>query len=83
MPQVSLYVDEETMEGLRTEAALEGTSLSKYVAARIRRRDRPDTPSGLPEGLLDRLYGCLADDDTFERPPQLDFSLDAPRLSFE
>ncbi|MBQ9001933.1 MAG: antitoxin [Eggerthellaceae bacterium] len=81
MPQVSLYVDDETMAALRSGAAAEGLSLSKYVMERVA-DGRGATPSGLPEGLLESLYGCLADDDSFERPAQLDFSFDADRLSF-
>ena len=32
MPQLSLYMDEPTMEGLRRDAAREGKTLSKFVA---------------------------------------------------
>ena len=83
MPQVSLYVDEPTMKALREEAASEGVSLPKHVAARLKSEGRCTTPSGLPEGYLDSLYGCLADDHTFERPTQPAFALDAPRLAFD
>ena len=31
MPQLSLYMDEPTMEGLRRDAAREGKTLSKFV----------------------------------------------------
>lgn len=72
MPQVSLYLDDETMEVVRAGAKAEGVSLSKHVCNIIHgMRPRCDTPSGLPEGLLDRLYGSI-DDDTFVRPPQLE-----------
>ena len=83
MPQVSLYVDEPTMETLRSEADREGVSLSRYVASRLKSTGRCTTPSGLPDGFLDSLYGCLSDDDSFVRPVQPDFTLDAPRLAFE
>lgn len=83
MPQVSLYVDDQAMEELRADAAREGTSLSKYVAARIRRDSQLGVVSGAPTQLLDKLYGCLADDDSFARPPQLEYDFDAPRLAFE
>ena len=83
MPQVSLYVDDATMDDLRTEAAREGVSLSKYVASRVRRHERADTPSGLPSSFFENLYGCLADDDSFVRPPQLGYELDAHRLAFD
>ena len=83
MPQISLYLDDDTMELVRAGAAAECVSLSKYVCHRIEgRQPRCNTPSGLPDGLLERLYGSI-DDDTFVRPEQLDFSLDAPRLTFD
>ena len=87
MPQVSLYVDDATMESLRTEAAREGTSLSKHVSTRIKKAQarqlgRCNTPSGMPEGFFERLYGCI-DDDSFVRPKQPEFALDFSRLSFE
>lgn len=83
MPQVSLYVDEPLMQSLRKDAEAEGVSLSRFVAQRLQSDSRHATPSGLPEGLLDSLYGCLADDDSFVRPTQLDPSLDATRLAFD
>ena len=70
MPQVSLYVDEETMSQLRADSKREGLSLSKYVARRLREPVHYSTANGLPEGWLDDLYGCLADDDSFEMPPR-------------
>ena len=87
MPQVSLYVDDAMMAELRSGAANEGVSLSRYVAKCLNasapaHRARCGTPSGMPEGYYERLYGCV-DDESFVRPPQLDSSLDAPRLSFE
>ena len=83
MPQVSLYVDEQLMSELRAEAASEGLSLSRHVAQRLREGSRCATPSGLPDGYLDKLYGCLSDDDSLKRPDQLDYSADAPRLVLE
>ena len=85
MPQVSLYVEDELMDELRSGAAQEGVSLSKHVARRLRDgkasyQGRCDTPSGLPERYFDRLYGCI-DDDTFERPAQPGLELDSPRLA--
>ena len=68
MPQVSLYVDDDTMTALRAQAAAEGVSLSKHVARRLARSERSETPSGLPIGWLESLYGCLADDDSFVLP---------------
>lgn len=83
MPQVSLYVDDETMGKLRQDAKREGVSLSRHVVSRLKATGRCDTPSGLPEGYFRNLYGCLSDDDSFVRPPQLGYSLDVPRSAFE
>ena len=86
MPQVSLYVDDAMMSELRSGAAHEGVSLSKYVAKCLKtsavHQARCSTPSGMPEGYYEHLYGCI-DDDSFVRPPQLDSSLDTPRLRFD
>ena len=68
MPQVSLYVDDELMGDLRRQAQAEGVSLSKHVARRLKRRREGSTASGLPEGWLESLYGCLADVGDFEVP---------------
>ena len=68
MPQVSLYVDDATMTSLRTQAKAEGVSLSKHVARRLAQSERRDTASGLADGWLESLYGCLADDDSFVLP---------------
>ena len=85
MPQVSLYVDDATMESLRADAAREGLSLSKHVARRLNSADaglrgRCDTASGMPQGYFEQFYGCI-EDETFVRPPQLDVSLDATRFT--
>lgn len=73
MPQLSLYLDEVTMGGLRDRAKQNDVSLSKYVRSLLRQ----DTTSKWPEGFFD-LYGSI-DDDTFVRPPELDPALDRPR----
>lgn len=71
MPQLSLYVDEATMTRMKSHASTEGVSLSKYAANAI--RERIDAPRKIvDDGYWDKLYGCLADDDTFKRPAQLE-----------
>ena len=87
MPQVSLYVDDAALKALRADAEREGVSLSKHVARRLRATQpsapaRCGTPSGMPAGFFERFFGCI-DDDTFVRPEQPGFSLDAERLAFE
>ena len=69
MPQVSLYVDDETMESLRHGARKEGISLSQYTARAI--QDRLQTGGRTwPPGYLDRVVGSLSDDELFNRPEQ-------------
>lgn len=78
MPQLSLYLDDETMEKLRADAKRENLSLSKHVAKLIR-----ESGSGDGNGWSERFwetYGSLAETD-FHRPEQPDWSLDAPRKS--
>ena len=61
MPQLSLYIDDATMETLRAAARGEGVSMSRYASGLI--RDRAQL-GGWPQGYWDSVYGCL-DDDTF------------------
>ena len=55
MPQVSLYVDDETMALLKKGAEQNNQSLSKYTSEAIRAYQ----PQGWPAGYWD-LYGSLA-----------------------
>lgn len=73
MPQLSLYLDDGTMDKLRRDASREGVSLSRHAARLI----RLDGASRWPAGFLD-LYGSI-DDEGFAEPPELDWSLDAVR----
>ena len=63
MAQLSLYVDDASMERLRRSAQASGCSLSKYVGSLL----ADDTvSSGYPAGYF-KLYGRLRDVD-LERP---------------
>ena len=70
MPQLSLYLDDDTMDLLRQDAAREGVSLSKHASRVI----RESSTSAWPKGFFD-LYGAL-DDDTFVVPPELSWEDD-------
>ena len=74
MPQLSLYLDDPMMEGLRQDASREGKTLSKYAAGVLRGRKEHN---GWPPGFFN-LYGAC-DDDTFVVPPEIPWELDAPR----
>jgi len=76
MPQLSLYLDDDTMEKLRADAKRENVSLSKHVA-RLIQESHPGDGYGWSDGFWET-YGSLADTD-FSRPEQPDWSLDAPR----
>ena len=71
MPQLSLYIDDMMMGEMRAMASAEKCSLSRFAADAI--RDRLRAPKAkADEGYWDRLYGCLADDDSFTRPTPLE-----------
>ena len=72
MPQLSLYLDETTMEILRRESNSEQISMSRYAANLIQKHT---AVSAWPKGYWDNVYGCLNDGD-FEEPEELDLSLD-------
>lgn len=76
MPQLSLYLDDATMESLRSDAGCENVSLSQYARELIQNR----AESAWPKSFW-ATYGAL-DDPTFAEPPELDASLDEP-VSFD
>ena len=72
MPQLSLYLDEPTMELLRDHSTRAHQSMSKYVAGLIR---RSDYAHGWPEGYWESVYGCLKDP-SFVAPDEVEAPLD-------
>ena len=74
MAQLSLYVDDSTMEDLRRDAAREGKTLSKYAAGVLRERK---TNGPWAPGVFG-LYGVCGDG-TFVAPPGIPWGFDAPR----
>lgn len=73
MPQLSLYIDDATMETLRSSAAGEGVSMSKFAAELIRTRSES---GAWPRGYWDSVYGCLDDESFMLRDDVIDDSLD-------
>ena len=72
MPQLSLYLDEPSMQMLREKAELSHLSMSKFVADLIR---QSETRTSWPEGYWDGVYGSVSDP-SFEAPADLAPSLD-------
>lgn len=77
MPQLSLYLDDVTMNLLRSDARRAGKSMSRYAADLIRGHS---AAMGWPAGYWDSVYGCLGDDDLAsvddDLHPELDDSCD-------
>jgi hypothetical protein len=73
MPQLSLYLDSETLELVEEGARARKLSLSKYVASVLKER----AANAWPESIFD-LFGSI-DDDTFCEPAELSFTDDLER----
>lgn len=63
MPQLSLYIDQETLAKIEGRARARRLSISKYVANTLKKHCSDDWPEGFRE-----LCGALRDDDSFRRP---------------
>lgn len=70
MPQLSLYLDDATMEALRNDAGNAQVSLSQYARQLIQNR----ADSAWPASFW-TTYGALSDP-SFVEQPELDASLD-------
>lgn len=75
MPQLSLYLDDATMECLRAESSRQGMSLSKFARTRL-----SEKPSAWPSSFWDT-YGAA--DESFSLPSEPDAALDGPLPSFD
>ena len=75
LPQISLYIDEETLEKIKAAAEREHTSISKWVAGRIRLQVEPEYPAG-----YEALFGAIKDA-SFAEPHEINALLDAFRES--
>lgn len=73
MPQISLYVDEETFKKVGRAAKLENKSISKWVSSRI----KTSLNNSWPEDWFS-LFGSL-NDETFKEPNELDINADSKR----
>jgi len=75
MPQLSLYIDEETLHKLETAAKLENLSISKYVVQKLNETMSASWPTG-----YEKLFGSIQDR-SFDIDSPRDFSADSPRES--
>ncbi len=73
MPQLSLYIDENTLKKIELAAKLEKISISKYVVSKL----NESMYNAWPKNYKD-LYGAI-NDDSFRVEKINDFSADAKR----
>lgn len=73
MPQLSLYIDENTLNKIETGAKIEHVSISKYVVRKL----NESMSNAWPENYKN-LYGVI-DDDSFVVERIKDFSNDIER----
>lgn len=73
MPQVSLYIDKETLEKIEHAAKAENISISKWV----RKQVNSAFQTGYSSDFKD-LFGSV-NDDSFETPVRNSSTSDAPR----
>lgn len=76
MPQISLYIDENTLEKIGEIAKNENLSISKWVGNNIKSLIK----NRYPEDFFS-LFGAI-NDDSFQRPEELDDDNDHIRESF-
>ena len=73
MPQLSLYIDEETLKKISLAAKIENLSISKFVVKKLNESIHDSWPE-----KYDELFGSITDE-TFERHDKLRFNDDAAR----
>ena len=73
MPQLSLYVDEETLRKVEIAARLESVSISKYVVRKLNETLNSSWPQG-----YETLFGSIQDE-SFRISELLDFAADSQR----
>jgi hypothetical protein len=76
MPQISLYIDGDTLKKIETRAKQEAVSVSKWVGKSIKKSISDEYPKD-----FFMLFGALKDT-PFERPLQDEFEDDCKRETF-
>ena len=75
MPQLSLYLDEDTLKKIETGAKINKTSVSKFVSVALKEYFSGNYPEG-----FQNLFGSVSDD-SFSAPNSLNTALDSKRES--
>lgn len=73
MPQISLYIDKETLRKVELAAKKRQLSISKWVAEQIRSKIEPAYPEG-----YESLFGSVKEGELV-RPEQPTYEQDTPR----
>ena len=73
MPQLSLYIDEETLSKIEIAAIIEKLSLSKWVVSKLKDTLEHSWPDG-----YESLFGAITDD-SFSPKRTVRFDDDVPR----
>ncbi len=73
MPQISLYIDKDTLQKVEKAAKAEELSISKWVAKQLKKSLTTSYPAD-----FEQLYGSIKDE-TFREPDDIPFNVDADR----
>jgi hypothetical protein len=76
MPQISLYIDGDTLKKVESAASHQHVSISKWVVKQIRAKVDPMYPKGFED-----IFGSITDK-TFLEPQELSRRGDSPREKF-
>ena len=73
MPQLSIYIDENTLNKISVAARIEKLSVSKFVVKKLNESMRDSWPQNFRE-----LFGSISDE-SFDADKSLGFEKDVPR----
>lgn len=76
MPQLSLYIDQETLKKIELAAKKEKVSISQWVKGKLQSSFEKKWPDNYFQ-----LYGSI-EDESFKRPDSLNFKNDSKRETF-
>jgi hypothetical protein len=76
MPQLSVYLDDDMLAQVKENAKTSNISVSKLIAYALEEYMSNQWPEG-----FDALFGSVSDD-TFQRQPCIQFSVDTKRETF-